>query len=152
VPADQAELRIDLHIELARLEALRHHYPTALKTLRKVEAELQDRHLPRMRMRHLLYRGQARAVLADDGAAHDLRTAAEAALRLSLPAYAGRAQLYLAERASRRRRDDESRSGLRTALELARAGGDRLGETLASIHLYRLGGEDPGLDQAVAEL
>ena len=134
------------------MEALRHHYPTALKTLQKVEQQPEARHLPRVRMRLHLYRGQIRAALGDDGAVQDLQIAADEAARLSLSAYGARAWLFLAERAFWRQRDDEARTLLRRAWQLAADTGDRLGATLARIHLHRLDGNDPEVASAVAAL
>ncbi|MBK8096643.1 MAG: protein kinase [Planctomycetes bacterium] len=152
LPRQENDLWCHLQIDLARMEALRHHYPTALKTLQKVEQQPEARHLPRVRMRLHLYRGQIRAALGDDGAVQDLQIAADEAARLSLLAYGARAWLFLAERAFWRQRDDEARTLLRRAWQLAEDTGDRLGATLARIHLHRLDGDDPDVATAVAAL
>lgn len=152
LPEDQDDLRCHLLIDLARMEALQHHYPTALKTLQKVERAPAARHLPRVRLRLHLYRGQLRAVLGLDEAAQDLRFAREEADRLSLPAYGARATLFLAERQFWRRRDDEAASTFRESHLLARAGGDRLGEAMARAYQLRLGNDDPELGALVEAL
>ncbi len=152
LPEDQADLRCHLRIDLARMEALQHHYPTALKTLQRVEQEPVARHLPRVRLRLHLYRGQIRAVLGDEEAAQDLRFAREEAERLSLPSYGGRATLFLGERQFWRRRETEARETFREAAALSVAGGDRLGEAMARAYLLRLGDEDPELQALVQEL
>lgn len=152
LPAHDAELRAHLLIDLARMEALQHHYATAQKTLDKVERDPAVRHLPRVRLRVHLYQGQVRAVLGDDEAAQDLRFAQEEAARLSLPSYGARAAVFLGERQFWRRRDDEARLTFRQAAQLARAGGDRLGEAMARSYLVRLGDHDPDLGDLVEEL
>jgi hypothetical protein len=152
LPPDQADLRCHLRIDLARMEALQHHYPTALKTLQQVEQEPAARHLPRVRLRLHLYRGQIRAVLGDDESAQDLRFAREEAERLSLPSYGGRATLFQGERQFWRRRESEARQTFREAAALSREGGDRLGEAMARAYLLRLGEEDPGLASLVEEI
>ncbi|MBL8722567.1 MAG: serine/threonine protein kinase [Planctomycetes bacterium] len=152
LPSDQDDLRCHLLVDLARIEALQHHYPTALKTLQRVEQNQAARALPRVRLRLHLYRGQVRAVLGDDEAAQDLRFAVDEAERLSLPAYAGRATLFLAERQFWRRRDDEARHTFARAAAMAHAGGDRLGEAMARAYLLRLGANDPDLAALVESL
>ncbi|MBM4062230.1 MAG: hypothetical protein FJ265_14205 [Planctomycetes bacterium] len=151
-PADQDDLRCHLLIDLARIEALQYHFPTALKTLQKVEHLPASRHLPRARLRLHLYRGQIRALLGDDGAAQDLRFARDEAERLALPDYAARATLLLGERQFWRRRDDEARQTFARAAALAVAGGDRLGEAMARCYLLRLGADDDGLESLVDAL
>ncbi len=151
-PADGAALRINMLIDQARLEALRHHFVRAQKTLRRVEQELDRVHLPRARMRLLLYRGQIGSTLDDDRAVADLRRAAEEARRLSMPAWSGRAQVFLGERAFRRGRDDEARTAFAEARRDAELAPDRLGATLAAILAYRLGGPADGLEDQVAAL
>ncbi len=151
LPDKEIERQRHLQIDLARLEALRHHYPTALKTLTKVD-DRQARHLPRVRMRLRLYRGQFRAALGDDDAAQDLRACIQEAERLSLWAYAARARIFLGERAFFDRRDDDARTEFIAARELAQRGRDPLGHALASIHLLRLGADDPELTAAVDNL
>ncbi|MCA8978018.1 MAG: hypothetical protein KDC98_25050, partial [Planctomycetes bacterium] len=146
------ELRAHLLIDLARLEGLQHHYPTALKTLRRVDKMSTARRLPRVVLRLHLYRGQIRAVLGDDRAVQDLRFAIDEAERLSLPAYGGRAALFLGERQYWRHRDDEARLSFREARRLAGAGDERLGETMARAYLFGLGADDDGLESAVDEL
>ncbi|MCU0866261.1 MAG: protein kinase [Planctomycetes bacterium] len=152
VPAEATDLRCHLRIDLARVEALSHHYPTALKTLQEVEQEPQSRNLPRARLRFHLYRGQMRALVGADDAAQDLRYAIDEAERLSMPTYGARAAVFLGERQFWRRRDDEAAAAFRTALRLARAGNDRLGEAMARSYLVRLGAEDPELWALVQEL
>jgi hypothetical protein len=71
---------------------------------------------------------------------------------LSLPSYAGRATLFLAERMFWRRRDDEARAAFETARQLSVAGGDRLGEAMARCYLVRLGADDDGLGLLVEDL
>lgn len=152
LPQRDADLRCHMRIDLARLEALRHHFPTALKTLQRVEQEPAARHLPRVQLRLHLYRGQIRAVLGDDEAAQDLRFAREEAARLSLPAFGARAALFQGERQFWRRRDEEAKTTFREALWLARAGGDKLGEAMTRAYLLRLGDDDPELGALVDEL
>lgn len=152
LPTDDVDLRCHLRIDLARMEALRHHYPTALKTLQRVEHERAARHLPRVQLRLQLYRGQIRTVLGDDEAVQDLRAAIAEAERLSLPGYGARACLFLGERAFWRGRDDEATDWFLRCGELAAASGDRLGGAMAAIHAYRLGsGPRPEL-AAIEEL
>jgi serine/threonine protein kinase len=152
LPADDDELRCHLLIDLARVEALSHHYAIAQRTLQKVERDPAADRLPRVRLRLHLYRGQVRAVLGDDDAAHDLRVAIEEAERLSLPAYGARAALFLAERLFWRRRDDQAATLLRLAADLAQNANDRLGEAMARSYLVRLGDRDDGLADLVEEL
>jgi hypothetical protein len=152
LPATEHELRCHLLIDLARLDALRHHYPTAQKTLQRVEQDPTARHLPRVQLRLHLYRGQFRAVLGDDDAAQDLRYALEQAERLSLPAYGARAALFLGERQFWRHRDDDARESFRHARALAVIGQDRLGEAMARGYLLRLGDEDDTLGALIDEL
>lgn len=151
LPDAEIERQRHLQIDLARLEALRHHYPTALKTLSKVD-DRQSRHLPRVRMRLRLYRGQFRMVLGDEDATADLRAAIQEAEKLSLSAYAARARLFLGERAFYAGEDEEARSEFVAARELAQRGRDPLGHALASIHLLRLGDDDEALPAAVEAL
>ncbi len=152
LPEQDDDLRCHLQIDLARVEALQHHFATARNSLLAVEREPAARHLPRVRMRLHLYRGQLRALLGDDDATQDLRMALDEANRLSLPSYGGRAALFLGERMFWRRRDDEARTLFALARELAEAGGDRLGEAMARAYLLRLGAEDPSLDSLIDEL
>ena len=152
LPFDADELRCHLRIDLARVEALSHHHATAQRTLQKVERDPAADRLPRVRLRLHLYRGQLRAVLGDDDAANDLRVAIDEAERLSLPAYGGRAALFLAERLFWRRRDEQATTLLRLAVDLARGGTDRLGEALARSYLLRLGTDDDGLAALVDDL
>ncbi len=151
LPEAEIERQRHLQIDLARLEALRHHYPTALKTLAKVD-DRQTKRLPRVHMRMRLYRGQFRAALGDDDAAKDLRACIQEAERLALWAYAARARIFLGETAFREGRDDDARQELRTARELAQRASDPLGTTLASIHLFRLGETDADLQASVEQL
>lgn len=152
LPPEEGDLRCHLQIDLARIEALSHHYAAAMNTLQKVEREPAARHLPRVRMRFHLYRGQVRAMLGDDDATQDLRDAIDESVRLSLPTYGARAALFLAERMFWRRRDDDAKATLEQALDLARAGGDRLGEAMARGYLLRLGATDDTLEALVDEL
>jgi len=152
LPDSEGDLRCHLQLDLARIEALGHHFAAALKTLQKVEREPAARHLPRVRLRFHLYRGQIRTVLGDDDATQDLRESIEEAERLSLPTYGARAALFLAERMFWRRRDDEALATLRLALRLARAGSDRLGEAMTRCYLLRLGVPDDELVSLVDEL
>jgi hypothetical protein len=134
-PATAGDLRSHLRIDLARVEALNHHYTTALKTLQDVEREPQHRQLPRARLRFHLYRGQIRAVVGDEDAAQDLRYAID-------------------ERLFWRRRDDDAKKAWLQAVHLARAGNDRLGEAMARTYLVRLQhpAADEGLDAMLQEL
>lgn len=138
LPADAVDLRCHYEIDLARLEALLHQYPAALKTLARVEQEKQAQHLPRVRIRLHLYRGQIRALIGDDESSQDLRTCDAMAEKLSLPIYGCRANVLLGERAFFQKRDDEARTAFRRARELA-SDVDHLGGALASIWQYRLG-------------
>ena len=151
LPEGELERQRHLQIDLARLEALRHHYPTALKTLSKVD-DRATRHLPRVHMRMRLYRGQFRAALGDEDAAQDLRACIQEAERLSLWAYAARARIFLGERAFFDGRDDEARAELRAGRDYAMRASDPLGEALAGIHLFRLGEDGTGLEEAVERL
>ncbi|MCR9247864.1 MAG: protein kinase [bacterium] len=150
-PTDD-ELRCQLRIDLARLEALQHHYPTALKTLQRVDKDPGARHLPRVRLRLNLYRGHTRLLLGDEDAVQDLRAAIDEAERLALPAYGGRAELYLGERQFWRERDADARAHFGRARELAIAGNDRLGEAMARCYLARLGADDADLPALVDRL
>ncbi len=152
LPGDDDELRCHLQIDLARIEGLSHHYAAALRTLQKVEQEPAAKRLPRVRMRYHLYRGQVRAVLGEDDAVQDLHSAIDDAERLSQPTYGARAMLFLSERLFWRKRDDEARTTLRQAVELARAGADRLGEAMARSYLLRLTDADDDLAAMVDEL
>jgi serine/threonine protein kinase len=153
-PATAGDLRSHLRIDLARVEALNHHYTTALKTLQDVEREPQHRQLPRARLRFHLYRGQIRAVVGDEDAAQDLRYAIDEALRLSMPTYGARAAVFQGERLFWRRRDDDAKKAWLQAVHLARAGNDRLGEAMARTYLVRLQhpAADEGLDAMLQEL
>ncbi len=152
LPESAVDLRCHLHIDLARIEALGHHFTTAARTLQLVEREPQALRFPRVMMRLHLYRGQLRAALGDEDATQDLRLALDEARRLSLPSYGGRAALYLGERMFWRRRDDEARTLFQLANELAVAGGDSLGEGMARTYLARLGASDPGLFERIETL
>ena len=152
LPADHNELRAHLLIDLARLEALQHHYPTAQKTLHRVDRMPATAGMPRVMLRLRLYRGQVRALLADDEAVQDLRFALDEAERLSLPAYGGRAALFLGERQFWRGRDDDAREMFELAQSLAAAGGERLGETMARAYLFGLGDDDATLGADVEAL
>ncbi len=152
LPPQEDELRCHLLIDLARVEALSHHYATAQRTLQKVEQEPAAAHLQRVRLRLHLYRGQVRAVLGDEEATQDLRVAIAEAERLSLPVFGARAALFLAERLFWRQRDDQARTLLRLAVDLARTGDDRLGEAMARSYLLRLGDADAVLPSLVDDL
>lgn len=152
LPAADDDLRCHLEIDLARVEALSHHYTKALKTLQEVERRPATKHLPRVRLRFHLYRGQIRALVGDDEASQDLRLAIDEAERLALPTYGARAAVFLGERRFWQRRDDRALEAFRTSLRLARAGNDRLGEAMARGYLVRLGDDDPELPALVAEL
>lgn len=152
LPAEGKDLRCHLHIDLARIEALGHHFTTAVRTLQTVERDPYAQQFPRVQMRLHLYRGQLRALLGDEDATQDLRLALEEARRLSLPAYGGRAALYLGERMFWRRRDDEAHTLFALAKELAQAGGDSLGEGMSRSYLVRLGESDPDLQANIASL
>jgi tetratricopeptide (TPR) repeat protein len=151
LPEGELERQRHLQIDLARLEALRHHYPTALKTLSKVD-DRATRHLPRVHMRMRLYRGQFRTALGDEDAAQDLRACIQEAEKLSLWAYAARARIFLGERAFFDGRDDDARAELRAGRDYAMRASDPLGEALAGIHLFRLGEDIAGLEEAVERL
>lgn len=152
LPPSADDLRCHLLIDLARVQALTYHYPTAAKALHEVERAPATKHLPRVRLRFHLYRGQLRAIVGDDEAGQDLRFAIDEAERLSLPTYGARASVFLGERQFWRRRDDEAAVTFRAAARLARAGNDRLGEAMARAYLVRLGDDDDTLDALVAEL
>lgn len=152
LPPHDEGLRCHVLIDLARVQALSHHYATAMKTLQEVEQSPATRHRPRVRLRFHLYRGQVRSVCGDDDASQDLRTAIEESQALSLPTYGARAALFLGERRFWRRRDADAELMFRLAIELARAGGDRLGEAMARGNLVRLGHDDPTLSAFVDEL
>lgn len=152
MPASSDDLRCHFHVDLARLEALGHHFTTAVRTLQTVEKEPATARLPRVQMRLHLYRGQLRAVLGDEDASQDLRLALDEARRLSLPAYGARAALFLAERLFWRRRDDEAARLFELALDLARAGGDSLGECMVRCYRLRLGHAEPELGERVLAL
>jgi hypothetical protein len=152
LPAADGDLRCHLAIDLARLEALGHHYGMALRTLGEVEREPSTRHLPRVRLRFHLYRGQIRAIVGDDDAAQDLRFAIDEAERLALPTYGARAADFLGERQFARHRDDDARATFALARRLGRAGSDRLGEAMARIWLCRLGADDPDLPALLDDL
>ncbi|MGE3172985.1 MAG: protein kinase [Planctomycetota bacterium] len=151
LPDAELERHYHLRIDLARLEALRHHYPTALKTLAKVDGRAA-RHLPRVRLRLALYRGQLRIAVGDDRATQDLRECLTEAEQLALPAYGARAHIFLGERAFLAGRDDEARAEFRAGRQLARAGNEPIGAALAGIHLMRLGDDDDALAAAVEAL
>ncbi len=151
LPDAEIERHSHLQIDLARLEALRHHYPTALKTLGKIEANRAARRLPRVRLRLLLYRGLFRTALGDDAATQDLRECLALAERLALPAYAARAHIFLGERAFQAHHDLEATAEFRAAHAMAEAGHDRLGGALAAIHLLRLDVDAPGASGADLE-
>lgn len=152
LPAADDDLRCHLEIDLARVEALSHHYSKALRTLQEVERRPATKHLPRVSLRFHLYRGQIRALVGDDEANQDLRLAIDEAERLALPTYGARAAVFLGERQFWQRRDDRAAEAFRTAVQLARAGGDRLGEAMARSYLVRLGDDDAALPAQVAEL
>ena len=144
LPAESIDLRCHYEIDLARLEALLHNYPGALKILARVESEKQAQHLPRVRIRLHLYRGYIRTMIGDDDGAQDLRACAQMAESLSLPVYGSRAHVFLGERAFFQKRDEEAREEFLRARELASGGVDHLGGALAAIWLYRLGSEPLG--------
>ena len=152
LPTGRDELRAHLLIDLARLEALQHHYTTALKTLRRIDKMFAERRPPRVMLRLRLYRGQVRASLGDDEAVQDLRFALDEAERLSLPAYAARAALFLGERRFWRGHDDEAREMFTRARRLATTAGERLGETMARAYLHELGAADDALAGDVEDL
>ncbi|MGC3970500.1 MAG: AAA family ATPase [Pirellulales bacterium] len=152
LPTAHDDLRCHLLIDLARVEALAHHYPKALKTLHDVERAPATRHHPRVRLRFHLYRGQVRALVGDLEAGQDLRFAIAEAERLALPTYGARASVFLGERRFWQRRDDEARAAFTQAVQLARAGSDRLGEAMARGYLVRLGADDDALAALVDDL
>lgn len=152
LPPDELDLRSHFLVDLARVQHLEHDWTAALRTLHKVERTGAPELFPRVRMRHLLYRGQLRTTLGDPDAVADLRNAAGEAARLSLPAYEGRAWLFLGERARRRGRNAEALDLLVRARDLAEAATDRLGATLAAIHLNELGIDHGDLGPVVEEL
>lgn|GEM_PF-5791384 len=152
VPATEHELRCHVWIDLARAEALAHRYATAARTLRSIDKESPIKRAPRARLRFHLYRGQLRSTLGDKDAGQDLRLAFEEARRLALPAYAGRAALFLGERAFLRERDDEARERFAVALKMSLQAGDRVASALARSHLVRLGDHDDGLPELIAAL
>ena len=153
LPDGSSDLRCHLLIDLARVQALSHHYATALKTLREAERQPATALLPRARLRFHLYRGQVRALVGEDDAGQDLRYAIEEADRLSLPTYGARAAVFAGERQFWRQRDEEAGASLRNAVTLARAGRDRLGEAMARTYLVRLGLDDgEGLDAMLDDL
>jgi len=152
LPDAAEDLRCHLEIDLARVEALGHHYQKALKTLHEVERRPAARHLPRVRLRLCLYRGQVRAVLGDDDATQDLRQAIADAEQLSMPTYAARASVFLGERRFWQRRDAEAVDAFEAAVAAARAGRDRLGEAMARTYLLRFGADDPDLAEFVDAL
>ncbi len=152
LPAADDDLRCHLEIDLARVEALSHHYAKALKTLAAVERRPATKHLPRVRLRFHLYRGQIRALVGDDEASQDLRFAIDEAERLQLPTYGARAAVFLGERRFWQRRDEQAIEAFRMAVRLARSGEDRLGEAMARGYLVRLGELDGDLPALVTEL
>jgi hypothetical protein len=152
LPAADEDLRCHLAIDLARVEALDHLYAKALKTLLDVERSPASRHLPRVRLRFHLYRGQARALCGDDEATQDLRAALDEAERLALPTYGARAAVFLGEHAFWRGKDDRALAAFRRAQALATAGDDRLGAAMARGYLVRLGDDDATLSALVDEL
>ena len=152
LPPDELDLRSHFLVDLARVQHLERDWAGALRTLHRVERSGAAERFPRVRLRHLLYRGQVRTTLGDDDAVADLRTATGEAARLSLPAYEGRGWLFLGERARRRGRNAEALDLLVRARDLAEAAGDRLGATLAAIHLTELGIDHGDLGPVVEEL
>jgi tetratricopeptide (TPR) repeat protein len=152
LPAANDDLRCHLQIDLARVEALAQHYAKALKTLQDVERAPAAKHLPRVRLRFHLYRGQVRALVGEREASQDLRFAIDEAERLALPTYGARAAVFVGERRFWQRRDDDAAAAFRQAVQLSRAGGDRLGEAMARAYLVRLGDDDDELPALVDEL
>jgi len=152
LPPEELEYRAHFLVDLARVQHLEHEFAESLQTLHRVERSGAPDRFPRVRLRHLLYRGQVRTTLGDDDAVADLRNAAGEAERLTLPAYEGRAWLFLGERARRRGRNAEAMDLMVRSRDLAEAAGDRLGATLAAIHLTELGIDHGDLGPVVEEL
>ena len=152
LPDSATDLQRHLLIDRARLEALRHDYAAGLKTLNEV-ASRETLHLPRVRMRHLLYRGELRLALGEEEeAAKDLRASMALAARLALPAYQVRAQVLLAEQALRNQRHDEARRELVTARPLAQQADDRVGVAMVAVLDSRLGIDRPDLPELLDSL
>lgn len=151
-PDEERDLRCHLWIDLARGEALAHRYANAARTLRAIEKEHSVLHLPRARLRFHLYRGQLRTTLGEPEASQDLRLAFEEAQRLMLPVYAGRAALFLGERAFLRGNDEDARAHFADSVELSQRANDRLAATLARCHLLRIGDEDAELAEQIVTL
>ncbi|MEC7725498.1 MAG: hypothetical protein VYD05_08295, partial [Planctomycetota bacterium] len=152
VPESDDDLRCHVWIDLARGEAMAHRYANAARTLGAIEKEHAVKHAPRARLRFHLYRGQLRTNLGDPEASQDLRVALEDAQRLMLPVYAGRAALFLGERAFLRGNDDDARAHFDAAVSLSQQANDPLAATLARCHLLRLGQRDPSLAAQIVTL
>ena len=152
VPESDDDLRCHVWIDLARGEAMAHRYANAARTLSAIEKEHAVRHAPRARLRFHLYRGQLRTNLGDPEASQDLRVALEDAQRLMLPVYAGRAALFLGERAFLRGNDDDARAHFDAAVSLSQQASDPLAATLARCHLLRLGQRDASLAAQIVTL
>ena len=153
LPDGSSDLRCHLLIDLARVQSLSHHYATAQKTLHEAERQPAAALLPRARLRFHLYRGQVRALIGADDAGQDLRYALEEAERLSMPTYGARASVFLGERHFWRQRDAEAIRSFHTAVTLARAGRDRIGEAMARTYLVRLDQDDgEGLEALLEDL
>jgi serine/threonine protein kinase/tetratricopeptide (TPR) repeat protein len=148
---DDTEREGHLRIDLARVQALRHHYPTAQKTLARVSGR-RSRHLPQLRMRHHLYRGELLAQLGDEAAMADLREATVLAQRLAQPAFGARAMLLTGALLEQRGERDTALSTYQAAARSADRVDDRVGVAMARIELLRLGEPQDGLDEAVDAL
>lgn len=153
LPASDAEALGHLHVDLARLEALRHHPNAALKSLDRAEALFVDRGSSQGQLRVTLHRGHLHAVLGNrDRATRLLEAAAERGRELSDLRAQGKAMLFLGEQALLWGDHQKATSQLFDAMTLAQRPGDQVTRVLALLYLEQMGVETPDLGEQVSAL
>ena len=142
-----------LHVDLARLEALRNHPSAALRSLERAEALFTAQGSPHGMLRVTLHRGHLHAVLGNkERATHLLQAAVERGRELSDIRAQGKAMLFLGEQALLWGERQRATSQLFDAVTLARRPGDHVTRVLACLYLQQLGVRTPDLQAEVLGL
>ncbi len=153
LPRDAEELRPHLHVDLARLEALRNHFVAALKNLDRAGQLFEARGSGPGNLRVLLHQGHILSMIGSHRQADArLRRAHDRARQLSNVRAQAKARLFLGEMAVWHREEDVAVAHLEAAVDLAMSPGDHVTRLLAGIYLSGLGREPLGLEREVRAL
>jgi len=153
VPASEPDTLGHLHVDLARLEALRNHPSAALKSLDRAEARFAAQGSSQGMLRVTLHRGHLHGTLGNrDRATGLLEAAVERGRELSDLRAQGKAMLFLGEQSLLWGDRQQATSQLFDAVTLARRPGDHVTRVLACLYLEQLGVETSDLQAQVLGL